>query len=86
MKKALDNGYTAREICLMIEFIFSKEQNYLEKGKVQPTILVSKYCNTIYNDSLLWANDEYTPSAPKHQYTREWNESSEDNIKIGEWD
>ena len=84
MKKALDNGYSASEVCLMIEFLFCKEQGYLTKDSLQPTILISKYCNTIYKDSLDWANDCYKPKTSTKP-VREWNDNSEDETKIGKW-
>ena len=89
--KKLQVNYSQREICLMIEFIFSSNQNYLDKSITQPTVLASSFCNRIYRDSLLWANDEYDPdssniSAPKRSQNREWGEhSEEESAKIGEW-
>lgn len=89
--KKLQANYSQREICLMIEFIFSSNQNYLDKSITQPTVLASSFCNRIYRDSLLWANDEYDPdsfsrSAPKRSQNREWgDQSEEESAKIGEW-
>ena len=88
-KKLLSN-YEPKEVCLMIEFIFFSEQDYLDKTITQPTVLASSWCNTIYRDALLWANDEYVPSlkpAKKSRVTREWGrESTEEKAVIGEWD
>lgn len=84
LKNALKN-YKPRELCLMIEFLFSKEQDYLNKDTLQPTILVSGWCNKIYHDSILWADDKYVP-VPK-KVGREWEKSGDKNsdVKIGEW-
>ncbi len=90
-KKLLGN-YTAREICLMIEFIFTSDQNYLDKSLTQPTVLISGYCNKIYHDSMLWVEDEYfptedTPKKSKSKPQREWNrQSKNDSANIGDWE
>lgn len=71
----------------MIEFLFNSNQNYLDKTSLQPTVLISSWCNTIYRDSLLWVDDKYSPktSKPKRE-KREWDRETEtDNAKIGEW-
>lgn len=87
--KKLQADYEPREICLMIEFIFFSEQTYLNKEITQPTVLSSTWCNTIYRDSILWANDEYDPNfKPVKQKTmREWKgNTSTDSAKVGEWE
>lgn len=86
--KKLQSDYEPREICLMIEFIFCSNQNYLDVEITQPTVLVSTWCNTIYRDSIAWANDEYDPNfkTPKKKSTREWNgDTSVDKAKVGDW-
>lgn len=89
--KKLQDSYSVREICLMIEFIFNSDQNYLDKNITQPTVLSSQWCNKIYQDSLLWANDEYTPDKPKKTKkdqlkSREWQGNSDtERVNIGEW-
>jgi hypothetical protein len=88
-KKLLDS-FSAREIALMIEFIFFSEQDYLDKSKTQPTVLSSSYVNTIYSDATAWAKDEYVPSATKRKSckkVREWKNTSpeRESAKIGEW-
>ena len=89
--KKLQNNYSPKEICLMIEFIFNSEQNYLDINITQPTVLSSQWCNKIYQDSLLWLNDNYIPEKPKKTKkdqlkSREWQgNSSEEKVKIGEW-
>lgn len=75
--KKLQENYTPREICLMIEFIFCSNQNYLDITITQPTVLSSSWCNTIYRDSILWANDEYEPT--------ERTVTKKDRIKKREW-
>ena len=87
--KKLQSDYEPREICLMIEFIFCSEQNYLDKSITQPTVLVSTWCNTIYHDSILWANDEYVPNSRSEKYkpAREWKgDTSVDKAKVGDWE
>lgn len=88
--KKLQENYSVQEICLMIEFIFMSDQNYLDKASTQPTVLISSYCNTIYRDSILWADDKYCPSVPKPRKmskNREWTkEASKERAKIGGWE
>lgn len=90
--KKLQENYTPREICLMIEFIFNSDQNYLDKGITQPTVLISSWCNTVYRDSLLWVEDKYEPiekkSTRKEQIkSREWKRKVEgEKSTIGEWE
>ena len=85
--KKLQGSYEVREICLMIEFIFSSEQNYLTRDITQPTVLSSGWCNKIYTDSIKWANDEYTPEPIKLKVNREWQgDTEEDKANIGEWE
>ena len=90
--KKLQENYTPREICLMVEFIFCSDQNYLDVAVTQPTVLASSWCNTIYRDSLLWADDQYTPVERKTTnresiQKREWQrEVTGEKASIGEWD
>ena len=90
LKRVL-KSYTKQEICLMIEFLFCSNQDYLDIYSLQPTILASSWCNTIYRDSMLWLEDKYVPkkvinSRDKQILNREWKKESEDtSIKIGEW-
>lgn len=85
MYKTFLTKYTPREICLMIEFVFSSNQNYLDKSTFTTSLLVSGWCNTIYHDALLWADDKYKPKAKKP--SREWTkEVDEETAKIGEWE
>lgn len=89
--KKLQENYTPREICLMIEFIFCSNQNYLDITITQPTVLSSSWCNTIYHDSILWANDEYEPTErivtkKERIKKREWQrEVTGEKANIGEW-
>ena len=90
--KKLQDNYTPREICLMIEFIFCSNQNYLDITITQPTVLSSNWCNTIYRDSILWANDEYEPTQrvstkKEHIKKREWQrEVTGEKTEIGVWE
>lgn len=87
--KKLQADYQPREICLMIEFIFCSNQNYLDINITQPTVLSSTWCNTIYRDSVAWANDEYDPNLRpvKKKSVREWQgDTSTDTAKVGDWE
>ena len=90
--KKLQENYSPREICLMVEFIFCSNQNYLDISITQPTVLSSSWCNTIYRDSLLWAEDKYEPvvktsTKKEHIKKREWQRKvTEEKIVIGEWE
>lgn len=90
--KRLQDNYSIREICLMIEFIFCSNQNYLDITITQPTVLASSWCNTIYRDSLLWADDRYEPAEKvttrkDRIKKREWQrEVTEEKANIGEWE
>lgn len=81
--KKLKANYSNREICLMIEFIFHSPQDYLDKAITQPTVLISAWCNTIYKDSIDWANDRYIPYK-KHKSVREWTDDKKET-KVGDW-
>lgn len=89
MKKVLTN-YSSREICLMIEFLFNSEQDYLDKPTLSPTILSSRWCNTIYNDSMLWVEDKYIPKSKKSSKrieNREWHRDVDEEVAvIGDWE
>lgn len=89
--KKLLQSYSAREIALMIEFIFFSNQDYLDTAHTQPTVLASAYVNTLYTDALLWAEDKYDPTKKKVKRPtikkREWKNTKpkEERSKIGEW-
>lgn len=85
--KILLDRYDPEEICLMIEFLFLSEQDYLDKTRLQPTVLSSRWCNTIYQDSLLWVEDKYTNRKKGYKKpTREFNKSDDDTTSLGGWD
>lgn len=87
--KRLAKNYEIREVLLMIEFLFSDEQDYLDKVSLQPTILASRWLNTIYADSIAWSNDEYVPHNKRRKSNtsnREWTSTDDEHsTKIGEW-
>ena len=86
--KRLMTNYSPRECILMIEFLFSGDQTYLDMTEAQPTLLVSRWVNTIYHDAVKWANDEYVdrPKSKDHSKNREWkSENSKPTSTIGEW-
>ena len=85
--KRLKETYTVREICGMIEFVYTSDQDYLDKDKFSINILGSQWVNTIYADMKLWVEDEYVPKSKKKHKNREWTSSVEETeSKIGEWE
>jgi hypothetical protein len=84
-------GYSKEDILAMIEFLFDSGQNYLPKDKLHPGILLTNWCNTIYQDTQLWLKDEYVPrtkQSSKRQKLlkhREWQKKDKDESVIGEW-
>jgi len=89
IKRSLKN-YEPKEIVLMMEFLFNSNQDYLDKSELSITILSSGYSNTIFKDSLLWANDQYMPRSTKKHSKREYNkvinDVDESNTSIGDWE
>jgi len=87
--KKLQENYSIVEICLMVEFIFASNQNYLDKSITQPTVLASKYCNTLYHDAMLWVDDKYVPDSrfDYKKVEREWaGDTTKTVAKVGEWE
>lgn len=92
-KVCISKGYSVEELLAMIEFLFTSGQQYLRVETIQPTILMSTWCNTIYADTQLWLKDEYDPNIrfkkPNKHTTpvREWKEPvpEEDRASIGDW-
>lgn len=84
--KKLKEEFSVEEILLMIEFIFSGDQTYLDIRRTQPTVLASNWINTVYKDSIDWANDCYTDrnTVTNKNAKREWKSTSK-KTKIGEW-
>lgn len=82
-----DKGYSTEDILAMIEFLFSSNQDYLDKNRLSPNVLVSSWCNTIYADTQLWLEDKFVPKNIKKHSKREWTEkvSKEEKAEIGEW-
>lgn len=89
--KRLRENYTNKEIWDMIDFLYNSEQDYLEKSKLSPNILVSGWCNTIYADSQLYIKGEYTNGFKKKSKrtsqlkNREWSNNKQTTSKVGEW-
>lgn len=88
-KTILSRGYTNAEILVMIEFLFTSGQQYLDIHTLHPGILLTNWCNTIYRDSQLWLKDEYNPNAKyksKPKTEREWKDDKpEHKTGVGEW-
>lgn len=88
--KRLRENYSNREICGMIEFLFTSEQDHLEKDRLSINLLSSQWINTIYADMQLWVDDKYVPrSVQKKKMSakknREWSSDNDtsDNVNIG---
>ena len=81
--------YSSEDICLMIEFMFNSDQNYLSKFSLKPTILKSGWCEKIYEDSNLWVNDKYFNKGDKPKNSpnsSKWEtDKDQQEITIGEW-
>lgn len=85
--KILLNKYPARDICLMIEFLFESGQKYLELETITPSLIGSAWLNTIHSDSIKWVMGDFNPNKKVPKASREWGKSvDEDNIDIGGWD
>lgn len=87
--KKLKESYSVQEILLMVEFIFSGDQTYLDIYRTQPTVLASNWVNKVYQDSIDWANDCYTDkkTLTNKNAKREWQHTtSSKKTKIGEWE
>lgn len=90
-KLALDRGYTTEEVLAMIEFLFTSGQTYLDKNSLHPGILLTGWCNRIYNDMKLWLDDKFDPNKQAkskiNTLNREWKDTnSEVKSNVGEWD
>lgn len=91
IKKAKQH-YDNKDICAMIEFLYTSDQDYLDKERLSPNLLVSGWVNSIYYDTQKWLEDKYVPNSkkPKHPNRREWQEhlpsEADSKVKIGEWD
>ena len=85
--KRLKETYTVREICGMIEFLYTSEQDYLDKDRLSINLLGSQWVNTIYPDMRLWVEDKYVPRSAKESLkTHEWNKDvagTKNDTKIG---
>lgn len=70
--RKLREHYTNKEITEMIDFVYLSNQNYLEKNRLAPTVLVSGWNPTIFADSQLWKEGKYKPK--------------KDTKTVSEWD
>ena len=77
-------NYSVHEICLMVEFLFFSDQDYLQKNGLGLTVLKSGWLNKIYADSQLWADDKYKPQKRLQEATREWTGDEEKSV-AGKW-
>lgn len=84
--KELLKSYPSRHICAMIEFMYNSEQDYLDKNRLSPNILASRWINTVSADTDLWVDDKYVPRSKKKYQKKEWTAPVEESsTKIGEW-
>lgn len=90
--KVLQKDYTNAEIVLMIDFLFSEDNDYLNFPTIN--VMASQWRNTIYQDSQDWAEDKYVPHKKRGKKKiarqsqieeREYKKSDENDISIGEW-
>lgn len=85
--KVLRQNYDVREICGMIEFLYLSEQDYLDKDRLSPNILASRWVNTVYADFKLWLDDAYVPKSKKTHTSKkpkgEWNSDNDSSTTIG---
>lgn len=88
-KLAKDRGYSTEDILAMIEFLFTSGQKYLDVKTIHPGILLTGWCNKIYQDTQLWLEDKFDPNATfsKTKLNREWTDNNT-KIKsnVGEWE
>ena len=91
--KHLKDSYSNEEIILMIDFLFSKDNDYLDKPSIN--LIASSWINTIYIDSQDWADGKYVPHKQRGKKrisrvaqleSREYESNGKDSsIEIGEW-
>lgn len=85
-KMAMEN-YSNEELIVMIAFVFESNQDYLDVKGISPFIFNSTWCNTLYQDSQDWINDNYIPKSQKKHSKRECTiQTTENKATIGEWD
>ena len=88
-KLALERGYSTEDLLAMIEFLFTSGQTYLDVKTIHPGILLTNWCNKIYQDTQLWLDDNYDPNVTftKPKLNREWTDNNtEIKSNVGEWD
>lgn len=86
-------GYTNKDIVTMISFLYYSDQNYLDKDRLHPGILLTGWCRKIEADSKLWLDNKYSPTTSnKKLANREWvddtpnvDTNTDTEVKIGEW-
>lgn len=91
--KHLKDSYSNEEIILMIDFLFSEDNDYLDSPTIN--LMASNWINTIYIDSQDWADDKYVPHKQRGKKriareaqleSREYeSDGKESSIEIGEW-
>ncbi len=88
--KRLRQTYSVEDIILMIDFLFSPANDYLDNPTVN--LMASNWANTIHADAIAWADDSYTPHKKrgkrKEQIAkREYEKNDgEEEVVIGEWE
>lgn len=93
-KLLLERGLSVEEILVMIEFVFTSGQKYLDTETLHPGVFLTKWCSTLLRDSKLWLEDKFDPDyKPSNKSSlqdftkgREWQGSkSESDTTVGEW-
>ena len=85
--KRLMHTFDNREICGMVEFLYTSEQDYLPKERLSVGLLCSSWVNTVYADFQLWLEDRYVPGKDKsHKKAEkhEWKDTKEGS-SVGVW-
>lgn len=87
--KRLRLTFSVEDIILMIDFLFSPANDYLENPSVN--LMASSWVNTIHTDAIAWAEGKYIPHSQrgkrKNQISsREYKESGNEDVVIGEWE
>ena len=90
MKRVMSN-FDNEDICLMIEFLFNSPQDYLDKDRLNPSLLASAWVNTIIVDSKLWLEDKFVPRKNKSSKANPYNvglvtneDSDNDDVEVWE--
>lgn len=92
--KRLHETYSTEDIILMIDFLFSEDNDYLYDPTIN--VMASSWINTIFRDSQDWADGNYVPHKKRgkagkrasqiesREYELQWTGETPKS-SIGEW-